>query len=498
MIRLLLIPSFLVILAGCNVKPVSSPEAVLPIPSEQQLTWHQMEYYAFIHFGPNTFTDKEWGYGDENPTIFNPSKLDCRQWARIIKAAGMKAVIIGAKHHDGFCLWPYEGTEHSVKNSPWRNGNGNLLQELRDACDEYDLKMGLYLSPWDRNHAEYARPEYLDYFRNQLRDILTNYGDIFEVWFDGANGGDGYYGGTNEKRKIDRKTYYDWDSTYKLVLELQPDAIIFSDKGPGARWIGNERGYAGETNWSQINPDSIVIGGVEGNKLRMLNEGDENGTHWIPGETDVSIRPGWFYHESQDDKVKSLEHLLDIYYSSVGRNSNLLLNIPIDKRGLVHENDSIALMNLKTMLDKTFTNNLAKTIRIVASNIRGNSNKYNADKTVDGNKETYWATDDNIIQSSLTLDFDEPIKFNRFLVQEYIALGQRIKSFNIEVLIEDQWETIAEATTIGYKRILRFPMVESQKLRFNITNAKACPVISNIEVYKAPELISNPVIIRDK
>nr|NQU88915.1 alpha-L-fucosidase [Bacteroidota bacterium] len=206
--RLLLLTAFLGVLAGCNLKPVSPPEAVLPIPSEQQIKWHEMEYYAFIHFGPNTFTDMEWGYGDEDPAVFNPSQLDCKQWVKIMKEAGMKGVIVGAKHHDGFCLWPFKDTEHSVKNSPWRDGNGDLLRELRDACDEYDLKMGLYLSPWDRNHAEYASPEYLVYFRNQLRDILTNYGDIFEVWFDGANGGDGYYGGANEIRKIDKKTYY--------------------------------------------------------------------------------------------------------------------------------------------------------------------------------------------------------------------------------------------------------------------------------------------------
>ena len=494
--RILLITSILIVFAGCN-QSVEPPKAVLPIPSEQQLNWHEMEYYAFIHFGPNTFTDMEWGYGDENPAVFNPSQLDCRQWVEIMKEAGMKGVIVGAKHHDGFCLWPYEETEHSVKNSPWRDGKGNLLRELRDACDEYDLKLGFYLSPWDRNHSKYASPEYLVYFRNQLKDILTNYGDIFEVWFDGANGGDGYYGGTNETRKIDRKTYYDWDSTYKLVLELQPDAIIFSDKGPGTRWIGNERGYAGTTNWSLLNPDSITVGGAS-DKLKMLNEGDENGTHWVPGETDVSIRPGWFYHSSQDDKVKSLEHLLDIYYGSVGRNSNLLLNIPIDKRGLIHENDSAALMDLRNVLDQTFAHNLAKDASIQASNTRRNSKKYSAHLAIDKNKETYWATDDEVIQSSLVLDFGEPIKFNRFLVQEYIALGQRIKSFNIEIWIDNGWKLIEEATTIGYKRILQFPMVKSQKIKFNILDAKACPVISNIGIYKGPELISNPQIIRNK
>lgn len=494
-----LIPSLIIlaVLISCN-KQVLPPEAVNPVPTEQQLAWQEMEYYAFIHFGPNTFTDMEWGFGDEDPAIFNPAHLDCRQWAGTISKAGMKGVIIGTKHHDGFCLWPYEGTEHSVKNSPWKNGQGNVLKDLREACDEYGLKLGFYLSPWDRNHADYAGPEYIEYYRAQIKDILTNYGEIFEIWFDGANGGDGYYGGANETRRIDRKTYYSWDSIYQLVYSLQPNIIIFSDKGPGTRWIGNEKGFAGETNWSLLNPDSIVVGGVGGRLQKMLNEGDEYGTHWIPGETDVSIRPGWFYHESQDDKVKTLEHLLDIYYKSVGRNSNLLLNLPVDKRGLVHENDSMALMKLREYLDLSFANNLAKEAKAEASSTRGNSREFSASNTIDGDKNTYWATDDDLISSNLVLDFGKPIKFNRFLVQEYIPLGQRIKAFNIEAWIDGSWQLIDEATTIGYKRILRFPMVESRKIRLNILDAKACPVISNIEVYKAPELISNPAIVRNK
>jgi len=283
-----------------------------------------------------------------------------------------------------------------------------------------------------------------------------------------------------------------------LVYTLQPNIIIFSDKGPGTRWIGNERGYAGETNWNLLNPDSIIIGGVGGRLQQLLNEGDENGTHWIPGETDVSIRPGWFYHESQDDEVKSLQHLLDIYYGSIGRNSNLLLNIPIDKRGLVHENDSAALMQLKNMLDATFAENRALNANAEADNYRGKHDSYSPANVIDGNKETYWATDDGVIQQSIIIDFGRQVKFNRFLVQEYITFGQRIKAFQIEAFIEKKWEVIEEATTIGYKRILRFPMVESQKLRLTILDAKACPVISNIEVYKAPELISNPEIVRNK
>jgi len=497
-IQIMIIVIVLVIPA-CKPKEKKEPKPIGPLPTPQQIAWHEMEYYAFVHFNMNTFTDKEWGYGDEKPETFNPSHLDCRQWVRIFKEAGMKGVILTAKHHDGFCLWPSEFTEHSVKNSPWENGKGDVLRDLREACNEYELKLGLYLSPWDRNHPDYGKPEYIDYFHNQLKEILTNYGDIFEVWFDGANGGDGYYGGANEIRMIDRKTYYNWDSINNLVLELQPNTIIFSDRGPGCRWIGNERGYAGETCWATLDPDKIIIGGTGSKELtRLLNEGDENGTYWIPGETNVSIRPGWYYHPSEDDKVKSLEQLLDNYYSSIGRGTTWLLNIPVDNRGLVHENDSAALMSLRKMLDKSFSDNLAQEAKIIATNIRGNSNKYSASNVLDRDLETYWVSDEGIIQSSLAFEFDKPIKFNRFLVQEYIQLGQRIKSFQIKAWINRKWEIVDEATTIGYKRILRFPMVKTQKIKLNILDARACPVISNIEVYKAPELISNPAIIRGK
>jgi alpha-L-fucosidase len=490
---------FVLMISACKPKGNTEPKPIGPLPTPQQIAWHEMEYYAFVHFNMNTFTDMEWGYGDEKPETFNPSNLDCRQWVRIFKEAGMKGVILTAKHHDGFCLWPSAYTEHSVKNSPWKNGEGDVIQELRDACDEYGLKLGLYLSPWDRNHPDYGRPEYIEYFHNQLKEILTNYGDIFEVWFDGANGGDGYYGGANEIRKIDRKTYYNWDSINKLVLELQPNTIIFSDKGPGCRWIGNERGYAGKTCWATLDPDKIIIGGTGSKELtKLLNEGDVNGTHWIPGETNVSIRPGWYYHPGEDEKVKSLEQLLDNFYSSIGRGTTWLLNIPVDNRGLVHENDSAALMSLRSMLDKSFRENLAKNVKIEASNERSNNEKYSVSCVIDGDGGTYWTTDENVIQSSITLDFGKSTKFNRFLVQEYIQLGQRIKSFQVEAWMDDKWTIIKKATTIGYKRILRFPMVESPKIRFTILDSKASPVISNIEVYKAPELISNPLIIRGK
>jgi alpha-L-fucosidase len=486
---------FSIILIFLSCTPPPPPEPVLPLPSDRQLAWHDLEYYAFVHFNMNTFTNMEWGFGDESPELFNPTELDCRQWARVCKEAGMKGIILTAKHHDGFCLWPSEYTEHSVKNSPWKNGEGDVVRELAEACREYGLKFGVYLSPWDRNHPDYGKPEYLTYFRNQLRELLTNYGDVFEVWFDGANGGSGWYGGANEERRIDRKTYYDWENTYKIVRELQPMACLFSDAGPDVRWVGNEEGWAMKTNWAPIRRDEFYPGSPNYVELRT---GHEDGTHWVPAEVDVSIRPGWYYHPSEDHKVKTLPHLLDIYYNSIGRNASFLLNFPVDTRGLIHEKDVEQVMKLAGAVKADFANNLALGKRVTATNIRGNSRKYKAGNVTDGDSDTYWATDDNIIESSLEINFRQPTEMNRFMVQEDIRLGQRIKKFKLEALVEGEWQLIASETTIGRKRILRFPNVTATKLRLSIEDAKASPVISNIEVFKAPKVLVEPEILRNK
>lgn len=478
---------------SCDNTP--PPEAIGPLPSARQLKWHEMEFYAFVHFNMNTFTDMEWGLGGESPERFNPSTLDCCQWARVCKEAGMKGIILTAKHHDGFCLWPSEYTEHSVKNSPWKNGKGDVVQELADACKEYGLKLGLYLSPWDRNHADYGKDNYLPYFRNQLTELMTNYGDVFEVWFDGANGGSGYYGGANENRKIDNKTYYDWPNTRKIVRELQPEAMMFSDAGPDVRWVGNESGWAGETNWSILRRDEFWPGSPN---YKDLTSGHEDGTHWLPAEVDVSIRPGWYYHKSEDHKVRSVKTLVDIYYNSIGRNASFLLNFPVDARGLIHEKDVEHLMKMVNVIKKDFETNLAINVSVEASNVRGNSSTFDAEKAIDENKKTYWSTDDGITKCSMTIDFGKETTFNRFLVQEYIALGQRVKKFTLEVFVNKEWKEIASQTTIGYKRILRFDNVTSQKLRFNILDAKGSPTITNIEVYHAPKLLEPPMINRDK
>ncbi|MEQ9377986.1 MAG: alpha-L-fucosidase [Imperialibacter sp.] len=452
-----------------------------------------MEYYAFVHFSVNTYTDMAWGLGNEDPAIFDPKELDVRQWARICKEAGMKGIIITAKHHSGFCLWPSEYTEYSVKNSPWKDGKGDLVKEMADACREYGLKFGVYLSPWDRNHADYGNPEYITYFRNQLTELLTNYGDVFEVWFDGANGGSGYYGGANEIRKIDRTTYYDWPNTYKLVRELQPNIVIWNDGGDRAdlRWVGTEAGYVGETNWSLLNATGDV-------PEDMLRHGVENGNAWVPGEVNTSIRPEWFYHPKEDRKVKTLPQLMDIYYNSIGRNATLLLNFPIMPNGLIHEKDEKAVLEFAAAVEEVFDDNLVKNAEAEASNVRGNSSLYAADKSIDEDTETYWATDDNTTTGSLTISFKEPTTFNRFLAQEYIRLGQRVKAFTVEALVDGNWQELASETTIGYKRILRLPTVEATKVRLTIADAKACPLISNIGVYNAPQILTAPIVVREK
>ena len=447
--------------------------------------------YAFIHYSMNTYTDQEWGYGNEDPALFNPEDLDCRQWARVCKQAGMKGIIFTAKHHCGFCMWPSAYTEYSVKNSPWKDGKGDVVRELAEACREEGLKFAVYLSPWDRNHPEYGRPEYVTYFRNQLRELLTQYGDIFEVWFDGANGGDGWYGGADETRRIDGKTYYQWAETFRMIRELQPHAVIWNDGGDRGdlRWVGTEAGNVGETNWSLLFKDGDV-------PYQMLHYGVEEGDVWCPGETNTSIRPGWFYHETENAHVKSLSKLMDTYYKSVGRNSTLLLNFPIAPNGRIHPTDSLRGIAFSKMIGEVFKEDLAVGAKVTASNVRGGSRRFNAAKTVDGSPDTYWATDDGVTSASLTLDFSRPATFNRFLAEEYIALGQRVRDFSLEYWQDGKWMPLNDAlvtdgdglTTIGHRRIICFPTVTTTRLRFAVEDSKACPLISRIGVFLAPEL----------
>ena len=443
--------------------------ADLVLPAPRQLAWQEVEFHAFVHFGMNTFTDREWGDGTEGPRRFNPTQFDARQWVRVFKAAGMKQVILPAKHHDGFCLWPSKYTDHSVKSSPWRNGQGDVVREVADACRAAGLKFGIYLSPWDRHEPSYGdSPQYNAFYKNQLTELLTNYGPIHEVWFDGACGE-----GPNGKKQV-----YDWNGYIALVRKLQPDAVIFSNAGPDVRWIGNENGYAGETNWSMLRRDEFLAGTPD---YAQLAHGHEDGTYWIPGECDVSIRPGWFHHADQDDKVKSLADLLEIYYKSVGRNAVLLLNVPPDRRGLIHENDVARLTELRAVLDETFRINLA-----AGATMNASSRDSAAARIVDGDPQTCWSADAGATSAAVTLDLQATTTFDRALIQEDIRRGQRVRSFTLEAWDGQRWQEIAAGTTIGYKRLLRFPPVTARRVRLHITDARLAPAISELGLYKAP------------
>jgi alpha-L-fucosidase len=454
-----------------------------PVPTPRQLKWHEMEFYGFLHFTVNTFTDKEWGYGDEAEKVFNPTAFDADQIVAAAKAGGMKGLILTAKHHDGFCLWPSKYTEHSLKNSPWKDGKGDIVKEISQACRRHGLRFGVYLSPWDRNHKEYARGEYITYYRNQLRELLTNYGDIFSVWFDGANGGDGFYGGAREKRQIDNRTYYDWENTRRIVRELMPNAVMFSDAGPDFRWVGNESGVAGDPCWATLNLEGRYPGG----KSEGLNSGERPGTDWVPAECDVSIRPGWFYHASEDAKVKTAQQLLDIYYKSVGRGACLNLNLPPDRRGIIHENDVKSLREFRSVLDKTFAVNLAKKAKLTASNTRAGRGDFAPKNLLDNDRYSYWATDDAVKTPELVVDLGKPTRFNVVSLREHLPAGQRVEAFALDQWKDGQWVEFAKGTSIGNRRLIRGQPITTDKVRLRITQAPVSPALSEFGLYAEPE-----------
>lgn len=450
------------------------------IPSDDQLKWQRMERYAFIHFNMNTFTGFEWGEGNESPALFKPDSLDCEQWARILKKAGFKAIILTAKHHDGFCLWPSLFTEHSVKNSTWRGGKGDVLKELSYACRKYGLKMGIYYSPWDRNHAEYGKHEYITYMKNQLNELLTEYGDVFEVWFDGANGGKGFYGGANEIREVDRQKYYKWPEMFSYVKSLMPDAIIFSDGGPDARWVGNENGLASETNWCTLNRDEFYPGSP---LYPQLGEGHRNGTHWVPAEVDVSIRPGWYYHPEEDDKVKNLDVLMDIYYSSAGRNANMLLNVPVDNHGLISRSDSARLMEFGASLQQEFAVNYAPEAELSANCSYTKGKEYGLTNLTDMDPDSYWVSGVGCAKPIINIEFQKEVTMKCLLLMEGIRYGQRISSFYVEAFLNGQWLEIAKGTTIGNMRLLRFTQLKTTKLRVIFDAPDDRIVVAELGVY---------------
>ena len=474
----------LAVMSCCQVK---APEPYGAVPSEAQVEWQKNEFTMFVHFGPNTFTGAEWGSGKEKAELFNPTELDCMQWASIAKNAGMKGIILTAKHHDGFCLWPNPVSMHTVAQSPWRDGKGDVLKDLSEACREYDLEFGIYISPWDRNDPHYGTDEYNDVFVKTLEHALGSYGHVFEQWFDRACGE-----GPNGKQQV-----YDWILFNSTVHKMQPDAIIFSDYGPGCRWVGNEAGSAGRTCWSTLNVNDDFTGPPV--SLRELNEGIKGGNTWAAAETDVSIRPGWFWRESENSKVKSLQHLLKIYYESVGRNSLLLLNVPADNRGLIHEVDSLRLMELRAALDEIFDEDLSAGSVVEADNVRGGSRRFKAQNLLDEDYDRYWAVDDSVTKVSFVVKLPETRTFNRVQLQEYIPLGQRVSSFSIDALDEDgSWRPIAKETTIGYKRIVHVPVTSTSAVRVNIEESEACPVLNGFalymdEIYESHEMSNVPV-----
>ena len=457
-----------------------APEPMSVVPAPRQLAWHEMEQYAFVHFTINTFTDKEWGYGDESPELFNPTDFDADALVKIVKDANLKGLILTAKHHDGFCLWPSKYTEHSIKNSPYKDGKGDIVGEVAEACRKPGVKFGIYLSPWDRNHAGYGTDEYLTYYRNQLRELLTSYGPVFEMWFDGANGGDGYYGGAREMRVMESGyLYYDWAKVVDIIRELSPETVVWSSSLPDARWCSNERGVIDEHCWAMASPEDMYPKGKD--NISVLKHGMEDGNRWAPAEADVSIRPGWFYHEYQ--QPKSAEQLFSIYLTSVGRGGTLLLNLAPDRRGRVPEQDVESLMAWRKMVDQTFAEDLALKAKVKVSADRGCG--YGA-KNLIGEDQKYWATEDGVTAADVELSWAEPQTVKYVTIQEHIALGQRVKKFVIEAELNGSWQEVAAGTTVGYKRILPISDgkgLATSRLRVRFLDSRAALTIARVAVH---------------
>lgn len=466
---------------GANATP--APYGVLA--SERQLRWSELGFYNFLHFTVNTFTDKEWGEGDEDPKIFNPTDFDADALCDVLKSAGSRGVILTCKHHDGFCLWPTKTTDHSIRLSSYKGGKGDIVREVSKAAERAGLKFGVYLSPWDRNNAAYGTPGYLELYRRQLRELLTEYGPIFEIWHDGANGGSGYYGGARETRTIDKKHYYDWPTTWALARKLQPGAVIFSDVGPDIRWVGNEKGIAGETCWATYLPMGTDGGEAVPGDVREKEStvGTRNGKYWLPAECDVSIRPGWFWHASENNKVKTAQDLFELYCVSTGRGASFLLNVPPDRRGRIFETDAESLRGFGRMMNATFARNLAADAHVKASNSRDG---FPAKDLLDGQRESYWATDDSVREAEIEFTMPREVSFNLVQVREAIALGQRIGGFQVEYWKDGEWAVFGAGTSIGNCRILRKTSpVNTRRVRLKITQSDACPILSEFGLFRS-------------
>ncbi|MEO7922777.1 MAG: alpha-L-fucosidase [Chitinophagaceae bacterium] len=465
-------PAFFALFVSLNFYCFAQTTVSGPLPTKQQLAWQETEFYLFAHFGPNTFTDKEWGEGTEPEELFNPTELDCRQWCRVAKAAGAKGIIITAKHHDGFCLWPSKYSTHTVRESKWKNGQGDVLKELSQACREAGLKFGVYLSPWDRNHPDYGTANYNDVFVGMMKEIFQNYGPIWELWWDGANGE-----GPNGKKQV-----YDWRRFENTVRQYSPKTVVFSDIGPDIRWVGNEKGIAGEPNWNFLDTAGYKRG-LGSPPMDTLNRGNYNGKQWIPAECDVSIRPGWFYHAKENNEVKKPKELFDLYLKSVGRGANLLLNVPPDRRGLIHENDSTALAEFKKLRDENFAENLLKQ----ADTYYEFSPRDYSQKPLVLRAINSPAIDYGINLQNFIVQLKQPTKINCIVLREAIHLGQSIRRFSVVLYVKDKAIGEVQGLSVGRKRILTFTATTITSFRVYIDDAQGNDNISGIAGYLIDE-----------
>jgi alpha-L-fucosidase len=478
-------------IAVWNIAMAGEPKPVEPIPSEAQLRWHETEIFALVCHGLNPYTNKEWNDGSDSPQIFNPKNFDAEQIVSAIQRGGVNGVVLVAKHHDGFCLWNTKTTDYNISKTPYKNGKGDIVKELADASRKHGLKFGLYCSPWDRNTAKYGTPDYIPMYREQLRELLTNYGELFEIWFDGANGGDGYYGGARGKRIVDKTVYYDWQNTFDLVRRLQPKACMFSDIGPDLRWVGNEQGYAAKESWATFtprggsNPNKPAIGDANTNEAAA---GHRNGKYWMPTECDFPLRRGWFWHANEDPTVRQPDKLLDIYFNSVGKGGGMNIGIAPNADGVVCDADIKSLDVFGQKLRNLFAKNLAADAAITADNERKKENNlsFAASNVLDADRYSYWATEDNITTATLMLTLPEPKEFNVVRLRENIKLGHRIGSFAIDISQDGQWKEIAKGQSIGACRLLKTNKVKTDKVRLRILESRACPCISDFGLFILP------------
>jgi alpha-L-fucosidase len=482
----------LALAVAAHAIPMHEVDPPLPFgitPTERQLAHADLTTYAFLHFSPNTFTNREWGNGDEDPNVFYPDHFDPDQIVGALRAGGFQGAILTAKHHDGFCLWPTKTTDHSIAKSSWRKGEGDVVRDIAGACKKHGLKFGVYLSPWDRSNADYGKPEYVTTYRKQLYELLSQYGPIFEVWHDGANGGSGYYGGAKETRMIDRRTYYGWPETWSMVRGMQGGANIFSDVGPDLRWVGNEEGVAAETCWATFTPVGEDGGAPAPGTINTATSptGTRFGRFWVPAECDVSIRPGWFWHEAENSKVKTPAQLVDLYYKSVGRGAFFLLNVPPNNHGLIEPEDAAAIKAYHDIIVKTFAVNFAKGAKITASNVRGGDKRFAADNLLSERRDMYWTTDDSETLPSVELSLDGKKTFNVVRLREAIQLGQRIEGLSVDTWQDGAWKEIGAVTSIGNSRLLRLEHpVTTDRVRLRVTVCPVCPTLQDFGLFLEP------------